>query len=195
MLGRPGLPSLPWKTAAAVNMLKTMESPTKCGVRAVIRFLYFITSEEECCPQVLSIFMTMLGRILQLQQRGSWSVFDGKCFITHHHPPGLGSLWFSSLCHGRLARWRKWKSCDVGEAKEGWRMSCDVGQATEGLENELWRWWSDWKIGEWAQLKERSMSVYAISFFFTFPVVTTYCNLLRCKFLSVLPSFKINLYL
>ena len=28
--------------------------------------------------------------------------------------------------HGRLARWRKWKSCDVGEAKEG-------------LENELWR--------------------------------------------------------
>ena len=30
------------------------------------------------------------------------------------------------LNHGRLARWRKWKSCEVGEAKEG-------------LENELWR--------------------------------------------------------
>ena len=31
--------------------------------------------------------------------------------------------------HGRLARWIKWRACDVGEAKEG-------------LENELWRRWS-----------------------------------------------------
>ena len=29
------------------------------------------------------------------------------------------------------------RACDVGEAKEGWRMSCDAGEATEGLENEL----------------------------------------------------------
>ena len=36
----------------------------------------------------------------------------------------------SSLCHGRHARWRKWRACDVGEAKEG-------------LENELWRSWSN----------------------------------------------------
>ena len=53
--------------------------------------------DEECCPQVLSFFMTMLGRILPLQQRGSWNVYDGKCLITHHHPPALGFLWFSSL--------------------------------------------------------------------------------------------------
>ena len=26
-------------------------------------------------------------------------------------------------------------------------MSCDVGKATEGLENELWRRWSDGKVG------------------------------------------------
>ena len=39
--------------------------------------------------------------------------------------------------HGRLARWRKWKSCDVGEAKEG-------------LENELWRRWSNGRVGELA---------------------------------------------
>ena len=31
-------------------------------------------------------------------------------------------------------------------------MSCDVGKATEGLENELWRRWSDGNIGEWAEL-------------------------------------------
>ena len=33
-------------------------------------------------------------------------------------------------------------------------MSCDVGEVTESLENqdELWRRWSDWKLGEWAEL-------------------------------------------
>ena len=31
-------------------------------------------------------------------------------------------------------------------------MNCDVGKATEGLENELWRTWSDGKVGEWALL-------------------------------------------
>ena len=33
-------------------------------------------------------------------------------------------------------------------------MSCDVGEVTESLENqnELWRRWSDWKLGEWALL-------------------------------------------
>ena len=31
-------------------------------------------------------------------------------------------------------------------------MSCNVGEATEGLENELWRRWSDEKVGEWALL-------------------------------------------
>ena len=38
--------------------------------------------------------------------------------------------------HGRLARWRKWRACDVGEAKE-W------------LENELWLRWSNGRVGEW----------------------------------------------
>ena len=38
---------------------------------------------------------------------------------------------------GRLARWIKWKACDVGEAKEG-------------IENELWCRWSNGKIGEWS---------------------------------------------
>ena len=31
-------------------------------------------------------------------------------------------------------------------------MSCDVDKATEGLENELWRRWSDGKVREWAEL-------------------------------------------
>ena len=38
--------------------------------------------------------------------------------------------------------------------QKGLRMSCDVGEAREGLENELWRRWSDGKLGEseWALL-------------------------------------------
>ena len=39
--------------------------------------------------------------------------------------------------YGRLARWIKWRACDVGEAKEG-------------LENELWHTWSNGWVGEWA---------------------------------------------
>ena len=37
----------------------------------------------------------------------------------------------------RLARWIKWRACDVGEAREG-------------LENELWHRWSNRRVGEWA---------------------------------------------
>ena len=36
--------------------------------------------------------------------------------------------------------------------RKGWRMSRDVGKATEGLENELWRRWSDGKVRKWAEL-------------------------------------------
>ena len=35
--------------------------------------------------------------------------------------------------HWRLARWRKWRACDVGEAKEG-------------SENKLWRRWSNGRV-------------------------------------------------
>ena len=65
--------------------------------------------------------------------------------------------------HGQLSRWIKWRTCDIGEAKEGLKnelwckwsnrrvgeWSCDIGKATKGLENEFWR---SWKVGEWAEL-------------------------------------------
>ena len=46
---------------------------------------------------------------------------------------------------------------DVGEVpmmyvkqQNGCRTSCDVGKAAEGLENELWRRWSNVTVVEWA---------------------------------------------
>ena len=39
--------------------------------------------------------------------------------------------------HGWFTRWRKWRACGIGEAKEG-------------LENELWCRWSNGRVGEWA---------------------------------------------
>ena len=42
---------------------------------------------------------------------------------------------YSMPVHGRLAKWRKWRACDVGKVNEG-------------LENELWRMWSNGRDGE-----------------------------------------------
>ena len=85
-----------WAHSEPVNMPKTIVSRQMwsacCNLIPLCR-----KSDEEFCPRVLYFFTTMVGRTLQLQQRGSWGVFDGKCLITQHHPPRLGSLWFSSL--------------------------------------------------------------------------------------------------
>ena len=42
-------------------------------------------------------------------------------------------------------------------------MSCDVGKATEGLENELWRRWSDGKFGEWTVTQVKQRKVWRMS--------------------------------
>ena len=56
-------------------------------------------------------------------------------------------------------------------------MSCDVGEVTESLENqnELWRRWSDWKLGEWAPL--------IIQAFRRFTYVTTHSPTLTSLYL------------
>ena len=54
------------------------------------------------------------------------SYFSTKSTLRHRHISKLGT-------HGRLAWWR----------------ACDVGEAKEGLENELWRRWSNGSVGEW----------------------------------------------
>ena len=51
------------------------------------------------------------------------------------------SLWRRS--ERRFGEW----AVTLVKQRNGWRISCDVGKATEGLENELWRWWWDVKVG------------------------------------------------
>ena len=77
-----------WEHSESVNMPKTIESPAKCGVHAVIWFLY---SEQvtrnvvlRYCPSSWQCSAAATKRLL-------------KCLITHHHSPGLCSLWFSPL--------------------------------------------------------------------------------------------------
>ena len=50
--------------------------------------------------------------------------------LLHANVTSIKETVYYIMIHGRLARWRKWRACDVGEAKEG-------------LESELWRWWSN----------------------------------------------------
>ena len=66
-------------------------------------------------------------------------------------------------CHGQLARWRKWRACNIGEAKEG-------------LENKLWCRWSNKRVGEWALLILQS--------FRHFTYVTTHFPTLLLLYLS-----------
>ena len=42
-------------------------------------------------------------------------------------------------------------------------MSCDVGEATEGLENELWRRYSDRRVGEWTVTEVKWRKAWRIS--------------------------------
>ena len=62
-------------------------------------------------------------------------------------------------------------------------MNCDVGEATEGLENELWRRWSDGKFGEWAELIVIVIAELILQAFHRFTYVTTHSPTLPSLYL------------
>ena len=64
------------------------------------------------------------------------------------------------------------------------RMSWDVGKAREGVENELWHRWSDWKVGEWAELIVVVIAELILQPFRHFTYVTVHS--------PTLPSFYIR---
>ena len=122
-----------WARSESVNTPKTIESPAKCGVHTVIRLLYFRTSDEECCTQILSFFMTILGRILQLQQRGSWSVFDGKCLITQSSARTCLPMIFISLLVWNGLRWTTIWHYELQTSAENWLQAQAAGFYDEGI--------------------------------------------------------------
>ena len=67
--------------------------------------------------------------------------------------------------------------------RKGWRMSCDVAKATEGLENELWRRWSDRKVREWAELIVIVIAELILQHFRHFTYVTTHSPTLPSLYL------------
>ena len=115
-----------WASSEHVNMPRTTESPAKCEVCVCNSISLFRTSNEECCLQALFFFMTVPGRTLQLQERDSCGVFNGKCLITTILP-GHGSLWFSSLSSyetvsRRTTFWQKqWAADQCRELAESTR--------------------------------------------------------------------------
>ena len=62
-------------------------------------------------------------------------------------------------------------------------MSCDIGKTTEGLENELWRRWSDGKAGEWAELIVIVIAELILQTFRHFTYVTTHSPTLPSLYL------------
>ena len=73
--------------------------------------------------------------------------------------------------------------CNVGKQRKGGRMNCDVGKAREGLENELWRRWSDWNLGEWAELLHVRWGELILQPFCHFTYVTTHSPTLPSLYL------------
>ena len=115
-----------------VNMPKTIESPAKCRVHAVIRFLY---SEKATRNVVLRFFfIKVFDRALQLHQRGSWSVFDGTVF---DHQPLSTRTWLPVIFifflvrngHKRTTFWHN----ELQTRVENWLKAQTTGFYDEGI--------------------------------------------------------------
>ena len=113
--------------------------PFRIWVRGplIVWNLLFIEINLHCSPLLLHysiVAFNLMSTVLShLQSRRECR---GKCDRLERHSL-RGAKRVLSFYHGRLARWIKWRACNVGEAKEG-------------LENELWRRWSNGRFGEWA---------------------------------------------
>ena len=112
----------PWDLFRSFKVCSDAKERVGCGRRKVVKLQHWFPS-----------WRPAFGRTASL----------GSCACSEGPALGQNTLMMMMMIrqtlnyHGRLARWRKWRSCDVGEAKEG-------------LENELWRRWSNGKVGEWA---------------------------------------------
>ena len=106
----------------------------------------FQEKQKMCLPSLSIIMLTALVlSLLHFCERDSGGLFH--CAVTTNFIIVL--IPYYPYLHGRFTRWSKWRACDVGEANEG-------------LENELWRRWSNGRVGEW-------VVTWALLIFQTFP--------------------------
>ena len=92
------------------------------------------TSDEECCPQILSFFMTMLGRILQLQTKGLLTRFRLEVF---DHPPSSARTWlpvsFISFLIGKGGSRTTFWHNELQVSVENWLKAKAAGFYDEGI--------------------------------------------------------------
>ena len=124
--------------SSAEGRSSTANSGTKVAV---------LLGKNRCgCFPLLSAYHSLFNILTDLKRsgkvpgapvwrRGEWVWLTVPSGLHRNSSQGLN---IRSI-HGRLARWRKWRACDVEE--------------TKGLENELWRRWSNGRVGEWAVTK------------------------------------------
>ena len=79
-----------WACSEPINMPKNNRLSRQMWSVCCYSIPLFRKCDKECCPQVLSFFMTILGRILQQQQRAP------EAF-------SLGSVWSPTIVHSDLA--------------------------------------------------------------------------------------------
>ena len=121
-----------WARSEPVNMPKIIVSlqmwSAYCNSSQLLR-----TNDKECCPQILSFFMTILGRMLRLQQRHlkrfRWEVFD--------QPPSSSGTWFpvifiSFLVWNARRRTTFWHN-ELQTSVENWLIAETAGFYDEGI--------------------------------------------------------------
>ena len=123
-----------WARSEPVNMSKTIESPAKCGVRAIIRFLYSEQAMRNVvlryCPSSLQCSAAYAAATKRLLQRFRWEVFD--------HSPSSARTWFPVIFISFLiwiGRRRAifWHS-EVQTSAENWLKAQVAGFYDEGIE-------------------------------------------------------------
>ena len=78
--------------------------------------------------------MTMIGHTLQLQQRGSCSVFDWKCLITHHIADLAPSDFHLFCCMKRCLGGQHFgKDNELQISVENWLKALAAGFYDEGI--------------------------------------------------------------
>ena len=123
-----------WKLSDPVNMPKTIESPAKCGVRAEIRFPYSEQATRNVFLRYCPCSWQCSAAHCSCNKEASWSVFDGKCLVTHHHPPQtwLPVIFISFLVWNSRRRTTFWQS-ELEIGVENWLNVQAAGFYDEGI--------------------------------------------------------------